>query len=79
MVKLIKKEIPDQNIESIINQAKNICSSIEKEISELKEPQFLKNSSSNLQNLSFSLKQSSLFLLEYIVKVHLTKTFILFN
>ena len=61
MVKLIKKEIPDQNIESIINKAKKICSSIDKEISELKEPQFLKNSSSNLQNLNITLKQSSSF------------------
>ena len=56
MVRLIKKEIPEQKIESLINKAKNLYSSIEKEISELKEPQFIKNSSSNLP---LTLNQSS--------------------
>ena len=67
MVKLLKKEIPDQNINFMINKAKNICSSIEKEISELKDPHFFKNSLSlNLanhsisQSSSFNLSESSL-------------------
>ena len=60
LVKLIKKEIPDSNIETMITEAKSICSYIDKEISELKDPLFFKNSSSNMiLNIPFSQSSSN--------------------
>ena len=45
LVKLIKKEKPDQNIEQMINKVKNISSSIDNEIAELTNLQYIKNNS----------------------------------
>ena len=60
LVKLIKKETPDKVIETMITEAKSICSYIDKEISELKDPLFFKNSSSNMSlNIPFSQGSSS--------------------
>jgi len=53
MIQLIKKEKSDPDIESMIKKVKNLKSSIEQEISELKEPLHIKNTVSfNSLNLS---------------------------
>ena len=65
LVSLIKKEKPDKNILSLINRVNSLTDSIDREISELKEPKLLKNNSLNLLSLnSSSFKSSNLNLLD---------------
>ena len=65
LVSLIKKEKPDENILSLINKVNSLTDSIDREISELKEPKLLKNNSLNLLSLnSSSFKSSNLNLLD---------------
>ena len=59
LVKLIKKEKPDQNIEQMINRVKNISSSIDNEIAELKNLQYIKNNSGDLLSLKSAMSNSS--------------------
>ena len=59
LVKLIIKEKPDQKIEAMINRVKNISSSIDNEINELKNLQFIKNNSSDLLSLKSAMSNSS--------------------
>ncbi len=59
LVKLIKKEKPDPKIEAMINKVKNISSSIDNEINELKNLQFMKNNSNDL-SLKSPLSSSSI-------------------
>ena len=58
MVKLYKKEKPDKNILDMVNKAKEISSSIDKEILELKQPQFNKNSQSSILSYTYSINSS---------------------
>ena len=58
-VKLIKKEKPDPNIEAMINKVKNISSSIDNEIAELKNFQITKTNSSEILSLKSSKSNAS--------------------
>ena len=59
LVKLIKKEKPDPKIETMINKVKNISTSIDNEIAELKNLQFIKNNSGDLLSLKSAMSNSS--------------------
>ena len=59
LVSLIKKEKPNETILSMIKRAKSLCSSLDKEILELKKPKLLNNSSLNLLSLNSSKFKSS--------------------
>ena len=59
LVKLIKKEKPFPKIEEMINKIKNISNSIDNEIAELKNLQFIKNNSGDLLSLESAMSNSS--------------------
>ena len=65
LVKLIKKEKPDQNIEQMINKVKNISSSIDNEIAELTNLQYIKNNSGDLLSLKSAMSNSSFNISEF--------------